>query len=538
MTSDSLDIPDRWRELFRLIPGYDPIATRGDCTFNSDRADKAVRFFPSMLVHIEGKWADPPQPFALEPWQAAHIGCAFGWMRPDGTRRYREVFDYEPRKNGKTAKLGGLINLVAFGDQEPGAQIYSAAAEQEQAGLVFRQAKGMVLANPQLAKEARIYTTTKCIQYPGNAYYKALSAEAYTKHGLNAHLVVVDELHAQPNRELVDVLVTSTGSRRQPLTWYITTADFMRHSICNEKYEYACKVRDGIVNDPSFLPIIYEATPEDDWTDEKVWAKANPNLGVSVSLDYLRRECKRAQETPAYENTFRRLHLNQRTATDVKWLTDPLWMTPPNAEPFDLSMLLGKPCWGGLDFGWRDDYAAFVLVFKIEEVYYVLCWFWLPKEGRRKKWVPPTAEFIGAGLVTLTPGNDTDMQTIYKQIRECRAKYDLRGIAYDPNNARKQGQDLQAEGFSVIEFWQTQKNYNEPCRLLETLLKTGRLRHGGNKVLRWMASNAATDENGLGLIMPKKKRSTEKIDGICALTMALSQAMLAKETSGGGFETW
>jgi phage terminase large subunit-like protein len=508
-------------ELFKLIPGYDPESTAGDCKFFPEVAEAVVGFFENMLTHIEGEKAG--QPLKLEPWQQAHVGCAFGWKRPDGTRRYREVFDYEPRKNGKTTKLGGLINLVAFCDNEPGAQIYSAAAEREQAALVYRQTKGQIVANEELNEKVKIFSSFKSIEYLNGVTYKALSADAETKHGFNTHFVVVDELHAQTKRDLVDVLITSTGSRRQPMVWYITTADFKRESICNEKYDYACKVRDGIINDPSFLPIIYETKPEDDWKSEKVWRKANPNLGVSVSLEYLQRECKRAQDIPSYENTFRRLHLNQQTEQDERWISLDLWAT--GNEPFDVEMLNDKECWAGLDFGWRDDYAALVLVFPVDDEFYVLPWFWLPRDGRRDKYRPPTSEFVSAGLVTLTESNSTDIEAIYTTLRECAKKYELKGIVLDPNNARKQAQDFQSEGYEVVEFYQTKSKYNEPCRFLESLLKEGKLHHGGHRVLTWMAANVAIETDGLGQIMPKKKVSSEKIDGICAMVMGLAKAM-------------
>lgn len=528
MRSKSREIPERWRKLFRLIPGYDPIATAGDCWFDADTADRVVAFFPTFLSHVEGKLAG--KPFVLVPWQAAHIGCAFGWKRPDGTRRYREVFDYEPRKNGKTTKVGGLVNLVAYCDNEPGAQLYSTAADREQAALVYRQAKGMITQNQQLAAQARIYATFKSIEYANGAIYKALSAEADTKHGFNSHLVVIDELHAQPDRDLVDVLITSTGSRRQPLIWYITTADYIHPSICNEKYEYACKVRDGIISDPAFLPIIYEATADDPWDSPDTWRKANPNLGVSVSLEYLERECLRAKEVPAYENTFRRLHLNQRTEQDVRWIPMELWQK--GAAKFDPRILEGRRCFAGLDFGWRDDYAALVLDFPFEGQHYWLSWFWLPREGRRDKRQQPTAEFVASGLVTVTDGNATDIKAIYKTLHECRDRYDVLEVCLDPNNARKQGQDLMEDGFEVFEFIQSKRSYNEPCRLAEMLLKEGRLRHGGNRVLNWMASNVTVELDGLGQMMPKKVKSSEKIDGICAGLMGLARAMLREDDSG------
>ena len=309
-------------EVYRQIPGYDPFTTAGDCRFDRGAAQRAIDFFRECLTFTAGEWMG--QPFRRQPWQQAIVGNIFGWKRPDGTRRYREAFIYVPRKCGKSEMAGGLGNLLTFADGEPAAQVYCAAADREQARLVFNAAKTMVQAEPELAARGRIYTNAIMVESTGSVL-KVVSAEAYSKHGVDAHGVIIDELHAQPNRELVDVLMTSTGARRQPLIVYITTADYDRDSICNEKYDYAVKVRDGIVDDPAFLPVIYEAGSQDDWTDSAVWAQANPNLGISVSAEYLERECRRAQETPSYENTFKRLHLNLRTQQDVRWLSLEHW---------------------------------------------------------------------------------------------------------------------------------------------------------------------------------------------------------------------
>lgn len=529
--------PKRWLDLFRLIPGYDPVATAPEgWWFDPKRADDAVRFFSSQMTHIEGKLAG--QPFDLQPWQAAHVGCAFGWRRPGDTRRYREVFDFEPRKNGKTAKLGGLINMVALCDHEPGAQIYSAAAEREQAALVFRQAKGMLLNKPKLARLAKVYATFRTIEYPGGVTYKALSADADTKHGFNTHFVVVDELHAQPDRELVDVLVTSTGSRRQPLVWYITTSDYARPSICNEKYDYACKVRDGIIEDPSFLPIIYEAPADADWTDPETWKIANPNLGVSVSLEYLERECKRAQETPAYENTFRRLHLNQRTEQDVRAIPMEKWDAGAPPDPLAWrreaeERLKGGPCLGGLDLGSTADLTALALLFKDEDGYTVLPSFWVPRESARKRERRdrvPYETWIRQGWVIPTEGDVTDYDQVRADVNRLAETFGLRELAVDRLFQGAQlCTQLQQDGLSVIAFGQGFLSMAAPTKHFLELVTAGKLRHGGNPVLRWMASNAATEQDAAGSLKFSKKKSAERIDGIVAVTMGLGRWLVAPE---------
>ncbi len=525
MPTSLAEIPQRWLDLFALIPGYDPVATARGCWFDVAKADKAVAFFPAMLTHVEGELAG--RPFTLAPWQAAHVGCAFGWKRPDGTRRYREVFDYEPRKNGKTAKLAGLMNYVSLCDNESGAQNYSAAAEREQAALLYRVAKLQLAANPQLEKLVKFYATFKSIEYREGVTYKALSADADTKHGFNSHFIAVDELHAQPNRHLVDVLVTSTGARRQPMVWYITTADFLRESICNEKYDYACKVRDGIIEDPAFLPIIYEATREEDWKSPEVWAKANPNLGVSVSPEYLERECKRAQDIPAYENTFRRLHLNQQTETDTRAVPMDRWA---DCGKVPLPSLDGRPCFAGLDLSTTTDLSAFVLLFpEADGGYSVLPQFWAPAEGARKRETRdrvPYKLWERQGLLKLTDGDVIDYDVIRADINALKLRYNIRKIAADRWNATQIVTQLMGDGFEVAAYGQGFKDMTAPTKELLKLVVAGKLYHGNNAILRWMAANLATETDAAGNLKPSKKKSSERIDGMVALVMALGLALV------------
>lgn len=537
---NSNPIPKRWLKLFALIPGYDPVATApAGYWFDVAMADKAVAFFSECMTHIEGERAG--QPFVLEGWQAAQVGCAFGWKRPGGTRRYREVFDYEARKNGKSTKCGGLINLVALCDGEAGAQIYSAAADREQAALVYRQAKGMLLNRPDLADGVKVYATYKSIEYPGGAVYKALSADADTKHGFNTHFLIVDELHAHYSRDLVDVLITSMGARLQPMVWYITTADFDRESICNEKYDYACKVRDRVIDDPAFLPCIFEAKVDDDWKSPATWRKANPNMGVSISQEWLARECQRAQEVPTYENTFKRLHLNIRTTNDVRWLSVESWDKCDGDA--DESALAGRPCFGAMDLSTKMDITAWALLFPPTDEdpkWRVLPRFFIPEDNARQRErrdrVPYTT-WARQGFVTMTPGNVVDYAFIKHQIAEDAKRFDLREIAYDPWNATQIAIQLQEEGATVVEFGQGFRSMTEPTKELEKLIVAGELAHGGNPVLRWMAQNVAVELDPAGNIKPSKKKSTERIDGIVALVMALGRAMVVPAEEQSVYET-
>ena len=294
-----------------------------DFYFDERAATIAVNFFEKLLRHSKGEWAG--QPFVLQPWQRDQIiRPLFGWKRPDGTRKYRVAYIEVPRKNGKSSLAAGIANLLLFADDEPSAEVYSAAADRDQAAIVFDEAKAMTEGAPVLARRVDIYKRS-IVDAKTRSVYRVLSADAFTKHGLNVHGVIFDELHAQPNRDLWDVLKTGTGARRQPMFMQITTAGYDRNSICWEQHEYATKVLDGVIEDPEFFAYIAAADVDDDWLDEAIWRKANPSLGVTVKLDYLQAEARRAEQTPAYQNTFRRLHLNQWTQQETRWLSLEAW---------------------------------------------------------------------------------------------------------------------------------------------------------------------------------------------------------------------
>lgn len=520
-----------WRALLGLIPGYDSFATAGDgMWFDEQAADNACGFF-ECLKHVEGSNAG--EKLRLEDWQLAVVGGLLGWKRKDGTRRYREAMLLVPRKNGKTFLGAGFVLYMLCCDAERGVQAYSAAADRDQAALIHRVASGMILQDTELSARLQVYETFKSISdRQGVGIYKAISAEAKTKHGYNSHFVLVDELHAQPDRELVDVLLTSTGSRKQPLVLHITTADYDRESICNEKYDYACKVRDGIVDDPSFMPIIYEAQLEDDWTDPDVWRKANPNLGVSVSEEYLRRECQRAKEVPSFENTFKRLHLNIRTEQDQRWLQMQYW-DECGAE-VDIGELIGAECYGGLDLASTNDIAAFVLYFP--DTHALLARMFCPAESimrRAKRDGVPYDAWVRDGYLTATEGNVIDYEAIRLAILDDSERFKIKMIGYDPWNAQTIVNRLvEHDGLPMVEFRQGFASMNEPTKRFEAMVVGGLLRHGMNPALRWMASNVSVMDDPAGNIKPSKKKSTEKIDGIVASIMAVGCSMASDKAEG------
>lgn len=542
------------RELLLQIPGYDSIATAGDSFFDEKEAVKAMEFFPKCLKHFEGAIAG--KPFVLEKWQKAIIANLFGWKQKDPThgwvRRYKEVLVYVSRKNGKTPMAAGIALYMLFCDSMAGKQCYLAASDREQASYVFRHSKGMIEQEPLLKKRCKIYGGTASafqsrtiVREEEGSFLRVVSADAGGKHGGNTYLVIVDELHSQPTRDLVDVFTSSMASENIPqsLVLYLTTADFNRVSICNEKHEYACKVRDQSVDDPGFLPVIYETDIEADWTDPEVWKKANPNLGISVSLKFLERESKKAREIPAYENTFRRLHLNQKTQQDVRAIPMDQWdVCGGGAKPKEwrermLQTLARCSCFGGLDLGSVSDLTALALLFgNYESGYDVLPFFWCPEDNAEKRSRRDGVDYVqwaNAGFITLTEGNETDYQKVRRDINDLANHFGIVKIAADRLFQGAQlCQDLIGDGLDVLAMGQGYVDMAAPTRALLDLVSGGRLRHGNNPVLRWMAQNAATESQSgpaEAVLKFSKKKSTEKIDGIIATCQALGIAMLNPE---------
>ena len=521
------------RESIMLVPGYDPWRDAEGYEFDEEKARRAVEFFHKDLTHVKG--AKARTPFYLEPWEQAIIANLFGWVDKDtGFRRYQECLLYVPRKNGKTIMAAGIVLFLTFMDDETGAEVYGAASEYKQASLVFDHARGMVEHNPELLDRCTVYKgQAKAIQLGAEtdySTYRVISADAGSAHGFSAHGAVIDELHTHNTADLFNTLQTSTGTRDQPLIVSLTTADYDRESLCNEKHDYACKVRDGVVVDPRFLPIVYEVPQDADWTSPKVWAEANPNLGVSLKLEYLQRECQRAQVQPTYENTFKRLHLNMKTEQDVRWLSLAQW-DACGGEVLEAD-LQGCECFAGLDLSSTTDVTALSLMFPDDDGGYVgLFRFWIPAANaveRERRDRVPYETWGRQGLMDTTPGNVVDYDRIRVSINELKEQYDIREIAIDRWNSTHLQRQLMDDGFEIVPFGQGYASMSSPTKELERLVIEGAFRHGDHPVLRWMAGNVMVEMDSAGNLKPAKDKSTEKIDGIVATVMALGRAMVAE----------
>jgi phage terminase large subunit-like protein len=506
----------------------DERAVTEGCRFDEEAGLYVVEFFERFLRHTLGQWAGTP--FKLLDWQRDDIVMPlFGWKRADGTRRYRKAYIEVPKKNGKSTLCGGLALYLLIADGERRAQIYGAAADREQAGIVFGEAANMVQVSGQLSRKLDVVQSTKRIfDKQTNSFFHAISADAYTNEGLNAHAIIFDELHAQKTRDLWDALRYSMASRRQPLLISITTAGYDRESICFEQHSYAENVLKGTFFESSFFGYIRAADVDDDWNSPEVWKKANPSYAITIQADGFEEDYREALQSPAKESSFRRYRLNQWVSHSETWLSTAVWDI--GKEPFDESMLEGRECYLGIDLARKHDIGAVVLVFPIDEVYYLLPRFFLPEnclvERERHDHVSYSA-WVQRGFLTLTPGDVIDYAFIRQQVKEDGARFKIQEIGYDPWNAELLcNQQLGNEdGFMVVEVRQTMSVMGPATALFEKLLREGHIRHGGHPVLSWMAGNCAVRQDQNENIMPTKRNSTGRIDGIVASIIGVSRAV-------------
>lgn len=484
-----------------------------------DPGERAVRFINKLTLTEDYQG----EPFRLRPWQEKPIREIFGTLRPDGTRRYRRGLFFFPRGQAKTQLAGGIGCYWLHGTGRYGQEGIGAAGSKKQASHLFKKMCQMIDAQPWLRKRSRIYKTDLKIETRKGNTFEVVSADGDLQHGGNPSLVIFDELHVQKNRNLYDALTSSFGKRRDPLFLAITTAGNNRRSLCYDEYMHAKRVLADPSVDPSYYPLIYEAPEGADWKDEATWAAAMPALGDFTTLDFIRSEFGRAIESPSEQSKFCQLYLNMWVASAQKWLNHERWAAC-GVDRYTADDLVGRACYGGLDLSSTKDVTAFVLVFPNDDgTYRLLCWFWIPREvaeeadlSRHTRYT----EWAKQGFITLTEGNAIDHEVIYTKIEEICLRYCVQEIRVDPLGAQQTARHLVNHGLNVQFMRQGFYSMNEPVVTLEIDLARGRIQHGGNPVLEWMAGNAVTLRDAEGLVRFSKNNSADKIDGMVALAMA------------------
>lgn len=496
---------------------------------DKNRALEPIQFI-QMLNAVDDFYG---QPFLLLDWQHEVLWDIYGTLREDGYRQYRFAYLELPKKNGKTSLIGGigLYHLVCDG---PGGQIYCCAADRGQAELVYKAACGMREQNPDLEKLLKLTDSKKEIKnLETGTTLKVLSAEAYTKHGLNPTVVIFDELHAQPNRDLWDVMTFGAGAaRKEPIWWIITTAgdDPDRHTIGWEQHEYARKVSESEINDPTWYVKIYNAPEDADIFDEKVWYKANPSLGKTISIETVRQEALHARNSESGEKLFRWLRLNQWVSIkSIGWLPLTLWDTTTGKWSND--DLVGKYCYGGLDLSSTTDLTALALLFPPQdgiEDWRVVFEVWIPQDNMKERVLRdhvPYDKWVKNGYMQTTPGDVIDYDFIKARVMARNKQHEIKMIGIDPHNATQLTLDLVKEGVNMVEVGQRILNLSPAMKEIERLLKSNRMTHEKNPVARWCFGNINVYVDGNENMKPMKNKSIDRIDLMSAWINSMYIAM-------------
>ena len=502
--------------------------------YDEKKANRAIKFIEGFITHVKGELGNTP--FILADFQREQIiKPLFGWVDKNGLRKYRTCYIEIPRKNGKSNLSAAIALFMLYADGEIGGEVISAAADRNQANIVFGIARKMVLNSKELSSRGRVFRNSISVESSGS-YYKSISSESTTAHGMNLSCAIFDELHAQKDRELYDVISTSMGSRKQPLLICITTAGYDRQSICYELNQYAIKVRDGIIKDPSFLPVIFRAENDDDWTDPKVWAKANAGYGTIIKKEYFRQQFNKAINTPSFQNTFKRLHLNIWTNAESGMFTDKEW-TDCNLEKIDLSKFENADCFGGLDLASTRDLSAFTLLFPDAEGEYftVVPFIFVPSaklEQRKGGDGVDYQTWSDNGHLIVTEGNVTDYSFIQAKILELAERFNLISISFDRWNSSQLVINLMSEGLTLNPIGMGYISQNAPTKLMESLVLDKKINHGGHPVLRWCMSNVVLETDAAGNIKLSKKKAKDKIDPIASTVMAFAEYMNTLDDEG------
>lgn len=516
-------------------PGGHPKGFR----FSWAAGNRVVHFFESYLRHHKGEWAG--QPLKLEKWQKRVVRTAFGWLRRDGMRRFRSLYEEIARKNGKSEKAGGLGLYLVAADGENGAEVYSAATKKDQAKIVWNTAAAMVRASPELSRFVRVFKTALVVDRTGSSF-QPIGSDANTTDGLNPHGVIVDELHAHKSRDLFDVLASALGSRRQPMFIVITTAGhYDPTSIGWEMHDYAVKVLEGLVEDDEFFAFVACPDEGDDKFSDAALQKANPNWGVSVKPDYLRKQAELAKVKPGTLPEYESKHINVWSQQARRWLDMDRWRLsdpppPLSADVRQLAVerekaLAGKACRGGLDLSIKTDLSSLVLEFPLEgDLVELVCRFWIPEEEVKRQSERGRRHYEGwqrEGWLTVTPGDIVDYEFIRHEIVELTKRFAVKDIGFDPFNATDLTSRLRdQDGVTMVEVRQGYLTLSAPSKDVQARVVARQVRHANNPVLTWCASNAVTVSDSAGNIKPDKANSQGKIDGLVAWVIARARNLV------------
>jgi phage terminase large subunit-like protein len=494
--------------------------------FDPDKATAICRFVEK-LPHVKGRWNSDT--LILEDWQCWVLTELFGWVDTEGFRRYKTAYIEMPRKNGKSFLSSGIALWMLGPDGEPGSEVYAAARTKEQARIVFDTAKAMCLQD-RMRGFLRAYSVEPLAQALSSiktmSTFRAVSKEHDGNlDGLNVHTAIIDELHAHQKRDVVDVMQTATGARRQPLIFEITTAGTNLAGICYEHRGYTLQVISGRMTDPEWFGVIYTPDDGDQWDDPTTWQKANPNYGVSLSAADLEKKARQGRASIAAKIGFETRHLCRwHNAGAAAWDIGRWRRLGAN---MDMEEYKGRTAYVGLDLSIRQDFTSRVVLVEDGEHWLVFPRHFLPEVTMEQTRLYQQWQ----NHITVTPGEACDYATVEDDLKQICELLDVREITYDPWNATQMAQNLTAEALPMIEIRATTSQYSPAMKLVQRWIMNENIRHTGCPVLTWMMSNVVCKEDVNENIFPRKESPDQKIDGAIALIMAANRAQYALDPS-------
>ena len=494
--------------------------------FDEKDAKRSVTFFETFLKHGKGsKFAG--KKFELSPWQLFVNWCVYGWKNASGKRRFNEVYLEVAKKNGKTTWMAGQVLYALIADNEPAAEIYSVATTKDQAKQTYEEAKNIINYSPHIKRQLRLFTNSISYEKGSTGFFKPLAADSDTLDGKNSHVVIADEYHAHKDDTVVDNMKSGMAAREQPIMWYITTAGFNKNRPCYDFRKVAIQVLERLLTQESLFVMIHTMDKEDDWEDESTWIKSNPNMDISVGLDFLRKEYLAAKNNPRKLVNFKTKLLNQWVDAENVWIATDDWNKCDKGPEPDLEQY---ECYGGLDLASVRDTNALALRFQKPDgscVYKLR--FWMPEmnvEERVKNKGISYDVWIEQGHITITPGNITDYDFVLADILLDCEKYKIKKIGYDRWNSSQLVIDLMNEGVDMVPIGQGYSSMSAPTKELEKEVLSQKMNHFGNPVLSWHINNVHIQKDPADNIKIDKSKSTEKVDGPVACVIAKAVYMI------------
>lgn len=498
---------------------------REDIEYDEEAAQKAVNFIQN-LPHTKGKWASKRELLSLQPWQKFIVCCIFGFKK-NGKRRYRTAFILIARKNGKSALAAAIALYMFCADGEYGAEVYSGATTEKQAWEVFRPAKQIVDRTPQLKNFFDIESNAKNLHILSNgSRFEPLVGNPGD--GSSPHCAIVDEYHEHPTDDLFQTMETGMGAREEPLMLVISTAGSNLAGPCHDMQKDMQRILEGTIVDDSSFAAIYTSDNDDEWDSDEALIKANPNLGISVSREFLENQREKARRSATKQNHFRTKHLNQWVGSRIAWMNMLAWER--QKKPRLLDSFKDSPCHMSVDLASSKDVAAVNLLFKRGDEFYTTSRFYAPEAAAEEN--DKYQNFSLAEELILTPGNMTDQAFIEKDIKEICRTFNVISIAFDDWQANYLMSRLMECGLPVVNYNQTVKNMSTPMKEVEATVLDGRLYHDGNACMTWMLGNVAAKIDAKDNIYPRKENDNDKrckIDGVVALIMSMGRWLVEPE---------